>query len=179
MARYVALLRGVNVGGNNKLPMKTLAGLFAEAGCEDVKTFIQSGNVVFTAEPKVAAGIGVVVSAEIARTVGLKIPVILRSAKELARVVASNPYLPHGVDEGELAVSFLAGKPDAAGVKSLEPDRSPPDEFIVRGQEVYLRFPQGMGKSKLTSAWFDSRLKTVGTVRNWRTTVKLLKLAGG
>jgi uncharacterized protein (DUF1697 family) len=169
----LALLRGINVGGKNKLPMRDLSALFVEAGCENVRTFIQSGNVIFTASASVAARLAAVIAAQISERFGYRTPVILRTAQQLRDVVLNNPF-PHG-EEG-LHVMFLADRPAEAKVAALDPDRSPPDVFVVRGQEIYLQLPNGAARSKLTNAWFDSKLTTISTFRNWRTVTKLLEM---
>ena len=113
----------------------------------------------------------------IAAQFGHRPPVLLRSAEELAETVRGNPFLPAGEYEKFLHVMFLEGHPEAVRIASLDPDRSPPDTFVVRGREIYLRCPNGAGGTKLTNAWFDSRLATISTGRNWRTVLKLLELA--
>jgi uncharacterized protein (DUF1697 family) len=178
-ATYLALLRGVNVGGKNKLPMKDLAAMFVEAGCADVRTFIQSGNVVFRADAALSRRVPDLVAAQITERFGYRTPVVLRSTEQLREVIRSNPFLEEGADENWLYVMFLAGAPSAAAVASLDPQRSPGDSFVVRGRDVYLRLPNGSADSKLTNAYFDSKLATVSTARNWRTTTKLLELMGG
>lgn len=175
----MALLRGINVGGKNRLPMKDLVALFEDAGAEDVQTYIQSGNVVYRASASLAKRIPAVIGEALAEEAGLEIPVVTRTARELKAVAEGNPFLRQGVDLGVLHVGFLSGKPTAARVKSLEPDRSPPDAFEVRGREIYMRCPNGMARTKLTTAYFDSRLRLVTTVRNWRTVLKLVALSGG
>ncbi len=174
--RYVALLRGINVGGKNKLPMKDLAAIFAESGGKHVQTFIQSGNVLFRAAPKVAALIPARTTAAIHRQFGYQVPVVLRSAEELAEAASANPFLKQGADEDTCHLMFLADEPDASLIRQLEPERSPPDRFIVRGKDIYLHLPGGVAKTKLSNAYFDSRLKTVSTGRNWRTVTKLVEL---
>ena len=176
---YVALLRGINVGGSNMLPMKDLAAMFAKAGCSDVQTYIQSGNVVFRAKPTMAAAIPGVIAKAIATRTKMKIPVVVRSAAELRRVAEANPFLRRGVEVDKLHVAFLAAKPRSADVATLDPKRSPPDEFIAEGAEIYLHCPNGYGRTKLSNAYFDSKLATTSTVRNWRTVLKLLELSGG
>jgi uncharacterized protein (DUF1697 family) len=173
---YVALLRGINVGGKNKLPMKELAAMFSAAGCEGVVTYIQSGNVVFKARPAVAAKVPAAVASAILARRGYRIPVVARSADEVRDVAARNPFLAAGHDPGTLHVAFLADKPKPAAVASLDAGRSPPDEFVVRGREIYLRLPHGVAPSKLTNAYFDSALGTTSTMRNWRTVLRLLEL---
>jgi uncharacterized protein (DUF1697 family) len=178
-ARYLALLRGINVGGKNKLSMKDLIGVFTDSGCEHVKSYIQSGNVIFDAAPDVAARLPDVISARIAERFGYRTPVVLRTAAELAAVIAHNPFLGAGCAEDALHVYFLADQPDPRRVGQLDPDRSPPDRFEVSGREVYLRLPIGMARTKLTNAYFESKLVTMSTARNWRTVTKLLELMRG
>lgn len=171
--RYAALLRGINVGGKNKLPMKELAALFVGAGCANVQTYIQSGNVVFDAPVALAKGLSASIQQAIAERYGYRVPLIVRSGAELAKAVEGNPFLRRGAAEKELHVYFLADKPAAA---ELDAKRSAPDEFVLRGREIYLRLPNGMGRSKLTNVYFDSTLKTVCTARNWATVLQLTAL---
>ena len=173
----IALLRGINVGGRNKLPMKSLVSMFNDAGCSNVRTYIQSGNVVFEAEPALARQIPSVITASIFEHFGFNIPVVARTAGELGKIVHSNPFLRTGADERALYVAFLADLPDPTRLATLDPDRSPPDEFAVLGREIYLQCPNGLARTKLTNAYFDSKLKTTSTLRNWRTTLKLFELS--
>lgn len=175
-ATYVALLRGINVGGKNKLPMKELLGLFVQAGCRDAHAYIQSGNVIFRAEPDVAAPLPGVIAARIAERFGYRVPVLLRTTEQIGDVIRHNPFIAAGAAEETLHVLFLAERPSAASAESLDPGRSPPDAFIVRGQEIYLHLPNGAGRTKLTNNYFDTRLVTPSTGRNWRTVTTLLAL---
>jgi uncharacterized protein (DUF1697 family) len=175
-ATYLALLRGINVGGKNKLSMKDLVGIFAESGCENPRSYIQSGNVVFDASPGVASGVAGRIAARIADRFGYRTPVVLRTVDEMAAVLANNPYLNAGIAEEELHVYFLEGRPDPHRALQLDPDRSPPDRFEVHGSEIYLRLLNGMARTKLTNAYFDSKLVTTSTARNWRTITKLHEL---
>ena len=176
---YIALLRGINVGGKNLLPMKDLVAMCEEAGCLKVRSYIQSGNVIFSASASDAARLPAVVAAKIEKQFGHKPPIILRTTEQLEDVFRNNPFLKQGAPEEMLHVMFLAGVPAPAAIGSLDAHRSPPDTFIVRGQEIYLNLPNGAGRSKLTNAYFDSKLATVSTGRNWRTVAKLLELASG
>jgi len=175
-AVHVALLRGINLGGR-QVSMKELAELFAAARCREVRTYIQSGNVVFetAADP---AAVAARVEKALAARFGFEVAVVTRSAAELAKVAGGNPYLGEGVDARALHVAFLAEAPGAARVAALDPQRSPPDRFTVRGREIYLCFPNGVARSKLTNAYFDGKLGTTSTVRNWRTVLTLLEMAG-
>jgi uncharacterized protein (DUF1697 family) len=173
---HVALLRGINVGGKNKLPMKDLVEMFVEAGCGDVRSYIQSGNVIFSAAPALSARLPNLISAQVAKRFGYKIPVVLRTSEQLGKVIRNNPFLKTGVAEEELHVLFLADVPASRNVEDLDPDRSTPDAFQVRGQEVYLRLPNGVANTKLTNQYFDAKLATTSTGRNWRTVTKLFEL---
>ena len=176
---HLALLRAINVGGTKKLLMAELRAIFAAAECADVRTYIQSGNVVFRAEEALAARIPALIQAEIEASKGFTVPVVTRTAAELDAVVRGNPFLAAGADPARLHVGFLAEAPSAARIAELDPDRSPPDAFEVRGREVYLHFPNGVARSKLTVDYFDRVLATTITIRNWRTVGRLLDMAGG
>lgn len=173
--RYVALLRGINVGGKNRLPMADLRDIFTAAGCAAVRTYIQSGNAVFEAPQDLAEAVPELVAQTIFERFGYDTAVVMRSGEELREVAVSNPFDTSG-DPRFLHVAFLADTPSAEAVSSLDPYRSPPDEFAVRGRDVYLRYPNGVARSKLTNDYLTSRLKTVSTMRNWRTVHRLLEM---
>lgn len=174
---HVALLRGINVGGKRSLPMKALAESFVAAGCTDVRTYIQSGNVVFRAPKALAPKLSTVLPRLIAKAAGFDVPVVLRSGEELRAAVKRNPYLKSGTPSDLCHLMFLAEVPAAAHVKRLDPGRSTPDEFVLVGRDAYLKLPNGVARSKLTNAYFDSTLETVSTLRNWRTVLTLLEMA--
>jgi len=176
---HIALLRGINVGGKNRLPMKDLAALFERVGCRDVQTYIQSGNVIFQASATLARRIPTIISDEIQHTFRITVPVITRTARQWAQIVRRNPFQTDGVNPESLHVGFLRDRPTRRAVASLDPDRSPPDRFRVIGSEIYFCFPNGLARTRLTAAYFDSRLKTVCTVRNWNTMVKIAELLRG
>jgi uncharacterized protein (DUF1697 family) len=178
-ATYVALLRGINVGGKNKLSMQDLVEMFVKAGCDNVRSFIQSGNVIFSAAPGAPERLPSLISTRITKRFGYKIPLVVRSAEQVGKVLSDNPFLKPGVAEEELRVLFLADMPASQRVENLDPNRSPPDAFKVRGQEIYLRLPNGAGRTKLTNQYFDSKLGTTSTSRNWRTVTKLFELMKG
>lgn len=173
---YLALLRGINVGGKNKIAMSDLARIFSEAGCEGVRTYIQSGNVIFKADPAVVAEIPSRVTSEIASRHALKVPVVLRTAEQMGEIAKNNPFLAGGTPEDTLHVMFMAGAPEPDKIAALDSNRSLPDQFSVIGQEVYLYLPNGAGHTKLTTDYFDSRLGTTSTGRNWRTVLNLLEM---
>ena len=173
MRTYVALLRGINVGGRTKIAMADLRKLFADLGAEDVTTYVQSGNVVFRSGAA-ATALARSIEERIAGELGLRVTVVIRTAAELAKVVAGSPF---AAEPTQLHVVFLAEKPPAARVRALDATRGAPDEFRVVGREVYLHYPSGSGRSKITNAWFEKELGVAGTARNWRTVTALAGLA--
>jgi uncharacterized protein (DUF1697 family) len=172
----VALMRGLNLGSSNRMTMTDLSQLFVEAGCTDVRTYIQSGNVIFQASPSKLEKLPALIAKSIADRFGFKVPVVLRTVEQLGETVQNNPFLKAGVEEATLHVYFLAGVPDARNISGLDPKRSLPDAFFVRGRDVYVQLPNGMARTKLSNAYFDSKLATISTARNWRTVLKLFEL---
>ena len=179
MGNCVGLLRGINVGGARKLPMAELVPLLEALGLEDVVTYIQSGNVVFRAPHGGRAKLSTSIEQAIEAATGLDVAVLLRTRSDLARIAGANPFLDDGADVSKLHVVFLDGRPAKAAAARLDPDRSPPDELSLSGTEVYLRYPNGSGRSKLTLDYLERTLGVRGTARNWKTVTKLLELAGG
>jgi uncharacterized protein (DUF1697 family) len=174
---YTALLRAVNVGGKNRLPMAELRHALSAGGLECVSTVLQSGNVLFrSAEPEHAAAARI--GDTIEEAFGLRVAVVVRSAAELAAIAVGNPFLEttNELDPATLHVAFLAERPSAAAVATIDPNRSPPDSFVVDGREVYLSYPNGSGRTRLTLDYLERQLGTRGTARNWRTVQRLAAL---
>lgn len=169
MARRIALLRGVNVGGR-KVPMASLREVFEELGHTNVRTYIQSGNVVFDAKGS-APSVRTALERAIDERFGLDVTVLLRTPAELAKVKAQNPFGP------DAYVTFLDGVPDRKRVSTLDPAPFAPDEFRVAGQEVYVRCPNGYGRTKINNTFFEKKLATRATTRNWNTVATLLEWA--
>lgn len=168
MAVWIGLLRAVNVGGR-KLSMSALREVVADVGGKDARTYLQSGNVVFSSSRSVASGL----SAALSKAAGFDVPVVLRSAADLAAVVAGQPF---DGPESAWHVTFLSSSPAAS---ALDPSAYGADSFAVAGREVYLRTPNGYGRTKLTNALFERRLGVVATTRNWRTVCALAEMAAG
>ena len=153
--------------------------MFSGAGCTGVRTFIQSGNVIFdapAAAPAQTQAIADAVRMDIEKRFGYRIPIILRTSQQLLKTIRANPFLETAADQRALHVYFLAGAANARAIASLDTGRSAPDAFHVHGREIYLHLPNGMGRTKLTNAYFDSKLSTVCTARNWATVLKLAAL---
>jgi len=167
VARWVALLRGVNVGGARKLAMSDLRALVAGAGGFDVETYIQSGNVVFSHAARSAAGL----ETDLERVVG--VPVMVRSPAELAKIVRDNPY--PGTEGTKLVVWFFKERVTPATLKQVDTAKFAPEAFAPHGRELYLHLPDGQGRAKLTVAL--GRRVPDYTARNWQTVVKLLEMA--
>lgn len=170
VTRYAALLRGINLGSRNRVAMPALRELFESLGFSDVETYVQSGNVVFSASSKPDAG---AIGKRIAKDLGVESPVIIRSASELGKIVKANPFTG---DAAAFHVTLLDDKPKAIDVKAIDADRFAPDEFAVVGKDVYLRCPKGYGVSKLSNAFWEKKLRRVATTRNWKTVTNLRDL---
>lgn len=153
--------------------MKALAEMFVEAGCANVRTYIQSGNVIFSAPASVLKRLPELITATIRARFSYQIPVIVRTSEQMVQIIRDNPFFRAAECDKTLHVYFLADLPNASAVRKLDPDRSSPDIFCVRNREIYLHLPNGMGRTKLTNAYFDSNLSTTGTGRNWATVLKL------
>jgi uncharacterized protein (DUF1697 family) len=172
--RHVSLLRGINVGGHNIISMARLRALYEALGCEDVATYLQSGNVVFR-RVRDPAGVGRGVERAIKRELGLDIRVLDRTHADLAAIVEADPF--PGVDPSRRVVMFLSEAPGAEIAREVDHIKLGPDEARLMGLEMHLHCPDGIGTSKLTGLLTERRLGVTATARNWRTVTKLLDLS--
>jgi uncharacterized protein (DUF1697 family) len=171
---YVVLLRGINVGGKTKIAMAALRDTCASVGCEDVVTYIQSGNVVL--ESKLTADkLRAALEGAIAGEFGFNPAVMIRTVKEISAVVDRNPFA--GTDDKTVHVGFLHAAPDAATKKCLGAIDCAPEELTVVGRDIYLHLPNGMGRAALPVQMERCLRPTPVTVRNWRTVTKLVELS--
>lgn len=172
MTVYVALLRGVNVGGNT-LKMERLRELSGELGIEDARTYLQSGNLVFKARGA-AAQWAKALERKLAGATRLPVTVIVRSEAKLGKIVAANPFLREkGIDLARLHVTFLSQEPVAAGLDKLSAIPAGADRFRALGSEIYLHCPNGYGISKLSNTAIEKALALRATTRNWNTVREL------
>jgi uncharacterized protein (DUF1697 family) len=173
---FVALLRGINVGGNRIIKMADLRDMFAAAGARDVETYIQSGNVVFGHAARSTAKLAADLERQLAADAGFPVSVVLRTAAELAGVVAANPFGKADVEL--LHVSFLATALPADALAAVDAKAFAPERYAVAAREVYLHLPGGMGRSKLVGAVMKVKAMAPATARNWRTVLTLNEMAG-
>ena len=178
MTLVVALLRGVNVGGHARLPMADLRSALTRFGFVGVQTHLQSGNIIIDPESPGLRQLPTTLETVIADQFGLVVRVIVRSKKELAGMAAKHPLGAGQSDHSRLHVIFLERAPGADRVAGLDPNRSPPDSFEVRGREIFLSYPNGQGRSKLSLDYFERELGVAGTARNWNTVTKLVEMMG-
>jgi uncharacterized protein (DUF1697 family) len=173
--RLIALLRAVNLGPRNRVPMPRLRELLAEAGYEDVRTLVASGNVVVTSG-KAPDTVAREITALIAREFGVETDTIVRTRDELAEAVARNPIPEADEQPKRCQVSFLAAEPSPGAVERVAAIDVAPERFEVIGREAYAWHPEGLQRSKLARALGDG-LGVSATARNWNTVKKLLELA--
>jgi uncharacterized protein (DUF1697 family) len=178
MPAIISMLRGVNVGGHNKIKMDTLRSLYASLKLRDPQTYVQSGNVIFQTEEKDPDLLAERIESAIRKKFGFRRGVILRTANDLRTVIAENPFAKRsGIDPAKLLIVFLAADPPKDALQVILQKNPSPEEVHIHGRELYIHFPNGIARSKLTTALLDKALKTPGTGRNWNTVTKLLEMA--
>jgi uncharacterized protein (DUF1697 family) len=178
MPTYIALLRGINVGGHGKLPMEKLRALCEGLGCEQVKTFIQSGNVVFKAAKGDPGTLSAKLEKKILAEFGFPVAVVTRTAAELGKIIEGNPFAKESrAEPAKVHVAFLSQAPTAEEVKALKAKTSENEQARCSGREVYLYYRDGMGQAKMTGAVIERVLGVKATARNWNTVTKLYEMA--
>jgi uncharacterized protein (DUF1697 family) len=174
---HVALLRAINVGGARRIAMADLREALDAAGIPNAVTHLQTGNVFLSTNERSTAAVERKVEDAIRAGLSLDVDVIARSSRQIAKILDSNPLLAGGAETKPLAVGFLKRKPSAEAARALAGADFGDDEFVLRGTELYLRYPTGQGRSKMTGAFFERVLGTPLTVRNWAVVTKLAELA--
>ena len=176
MKTFVALFRGVNVGGNNRLPMKDLEALLEKNGCADVQTYIQSGNVVFRTALSDGVRLAQRLTAAVSGRHGFEPRVLVLTREELERAAAGNPFPEADENPTSVHLFFLAERPKKADLKSLEALKAKTERFALEDKILYLHTPDGFGSSKLAQR-AERLLGVEATARNWRTVTTLLEMA--
>jgi len=169
------MLRGVNVGGKRSLDMARLKGICEAIGLSRVRTYIQSGNVVFESAETNVQALENRIGEKIKKALGLEVAVVIRTKAELGQVVRDCPFA--GKDTSKLHVTFLSSEPVVVPLNELAKAKTCQEEFSVSGKEVYLYCPDGYGRTKLSNSFFEKKLKVLATTRNWNTVNKLLAMA--
>jgi uncharacterized protein (DUF1697 family) len=177
--RCIALLRGINVSGRKIAPMTDVKRAFESLSFENVRTYAQSGNVIFDCTRGETAKIAPRVEEKLSKTFGFSTKVLIRTQRELEKIIESNPLIDSAdmVGPDKLYVTFLSDRPDETAASTLDIKLDQGEKFVIVGKEVYLFCPNGYAKTKLNNALFETKLKTVATTRNWKTINKLLVIS--
>lgn len=178
MAKYISILRGINVSGQKKIKMAQLREHYTSLGFEDVTSYIQSGNVFFNSQIDDIPTLVSMIETMIRENYGFEVPIIIRTADDLEKVIETNPHT-HVPEEkfNVYIVTFLEEAPTAEACAQI-PEIGPADEqTVIVGREVYTFYPNGSGRSKMTTNYFEKKLGVTATARNWKSVRKLLELA--
>jgi len=172
---YIAMLRGINVSGHNVIKMEPLRASFAGLGFSSVKTYVQSGNIVFEASNGSTAGLAEKIGRKIMGDFGFAVPVFVKTAKEMEETTRRNPFLKDpAIDHSKLHVTFLTDDPPKGALEQLQPLAVKPEQLSIAGRDIYLYCPNGYGRTKLSNTAIEKKLSTGATTRNWNTVNTLL-----
>jgi uncharacterized protein (DUF1697 family) len=178
MPVIISMLRGVNLAAHHRIKMDALRGLYTALKLRDPQTYVQSGNVIFSTDEKNLVQLAKRIEKAIERGFGFHSDVILRTTADLRDVIARNPFAKRkGIEPNRLLVNFLASEPSADACKALRSMKTDPEEIFIDGRELYIYYPNGMARPKLSWARIDRLLETRGTGRNWNSVTQMLRLA--
>ncbi|MBD3225868.1 MAG: DUF1697 domain-containing protein [Caldithrix sp.] len=176
---FISLLRGINVSGQKKIKMGDLRALYESLSFTNVKTYIQSGNVIFASQEKDRARLSRRIEEKIQETYEYNVQVLIKNRNELQQLIHQNPFLQrYNMDTKHLHVTFLYTSPDSELREQIQGIHYEPDELALVGDTIYIYCPNGYGRTKLSNNFFEKKLKTCATTRNWKTITKLTELAG-
>ena len=177
MTTFISLFRGINVGGHQAVRMNELKELHESLGLKDVITYINSGNVVFTSDDADPAQLPKQIEDAFAQKFGFHANVLVRTSTQLEDIIANNPFQNQPMKESKwVVVLFLTTLPESTALEDLQKTYTGPEELYLIGQELYIYYPNGIGRSKLTLTMIEKKLKTSGTGRNWNTILQLQKM---
>jgi uncharacterized protein (DUF1697 family) len=177
MPNYIAMLRGINVSGHNIIKMEQLRASFAALGFSNVKTYVQSGNVVFETTNDSAASLSRKIEQKIMRDFGFSVPVFLTTSQEMEETIKRCPFLKApNIDRSKLHVTFLSDDPPETALELLQPLAVKPEQFRIIGRKIYLYCPNGYGNTKLSNTAIEKKLSVGATTRNWNTVNTLLAM---
>ena len=178
MKTYIAMLRGINVSGQKKIKMMNLVDHLNELNFEQVRTYIQSGNIVFGCQPTEKGDLERMISDKILEKYKFEVPTIVRTPDELKNVVDKNPFLKQSDKTTDRQyITFLGSLPVEVNIEKLATYDYAPEEYILDGLDIYFYSPKGYGKAKMNNNFFENKLKVAATTRNWKTVNKLLEMA--
>jgi len=177
MKKFIALLRGINVSGQKKIKMSELKSLFEEMGFQDVETYIQSGNVVFSSKKKSCEKLEAKISSGIKSRFNFDVHIIVINPGDIEYILKNNPFLKKKKDIEKLYVTFLSKIPSDEYIVKLYLIDYLPEEYVIDGRYSYIFVPNGYGRAKLNNNFFENKLKVFGTTRNWKTVIALSELA--
>lgn len=177
MPIYIAMLRGINVSGHKVIRMEALRASFCALRLSNVKTYVQSGNVVFDADTGSVAVLSEKIERRILRDFGFSVPVFLRTAKELEEIIRRNPFLTDtAIDHSKLHITFLADGAPKTTLQALQPLAAKPEQLRVIDRQIYLYCPNGYGRTRLSNTAIEKKLSVSATTRNWKTVNTLLAM---
>ncbi len=171
---YIAILRGINVSGQKKVNMAELRQLLSNLEFQDLETYIQSGNIVFKADQKVDE-LAATIKERILNHFGFEVPTLILPADEMDKVIQGNPF--QHKDLSKVHVTFLSSPPNEQLIESLPSSPNPNESYLVKGKVIYVYCPDGYGRTKINNMFFERKLKTTATTRNWKTCMKLWEMA--
>ncbi len=178
MTTYISILRGINVSGKKLVKMDALSKMYESIGFKNIKTYVQSGNVVFASEENDLKKLEKIISSQIETEFGFNVPVIVFDTKTLETIIENNPFSKDSSKESVfMHVTFLAESPKEFDKEVITSKKQPDEEIAFAQNAVYLYCPNGYARTKLNNNYIESKLKVNATTRNWKTTNELLKLA--
>ncbi len=178
MPTYIAMLRGINVSGRKIIKMENLRQSFEALGFHGVRTYVQSGNVIFESAKASSTVLSKSIGEKILHDFGFAVSFILKTPNEMKRVVGANPFLKkRAIDHSKLYVTFLSRPPATTVLRNLDPLKAEPDQFCITGREIYLYCPNGYGGTKLSNHVVERMLSVEATTRNWKTVNRLLEMS--
>ena len=178
MFGWISLLRGINVGGHAKIAMADLRALYQGLGFQNVTTYVQSGNVVFSADEGDSSRLAQQIEQQMQSVWGYSVPVLLRGAEDFSRILNTNPFLQRpDTDLSKLHVTFLTAPVDETRLQGIPSPNADGDEFAAGGQEIFVYCPGGYGRTRLNNNFFEKKLAQPVTTRNWNTVTEMHRLA--
>jgi uncharacterized protein (DUF1697 family) len=175
---YIALLRGINVSGKNLIKMNDLVFQLQNIGYQNVKTYIQSGNIIFSSLEDNSKTIEIQIHNMILKEFGLNVPVLVINQDKLKKVHENNPFIKTtNMNIDKLHVTFLNAVPSKENIQKLADYKNLDDKFVAENDTIYICCPNGYGSTKLNNTFFENKLKVSATTRNWKTIGKLVEMA--